>query len=187
MRRMILALPAGLLLAGCNPYMAAIGVATNTYEAARDPRSLSVQASDAEIETRINADLLASPVPGTSSLSVFCRRGVVVLTGVVPPGSQAGEAGVAIARATNGVRRVETFFVRAQPSATDDFEISTRIKASFVADSAIVADDVDVRVYAGNVVLIGVVSSDGQVQRFTDDAFSVPGVVSVHSYIQVKS
>lgn len=188
MRRISLALLAvGLVVAGCNPYMAAVGVATSTYEAANDPRSLATQASDTEIEARISGDLLASPVPGTSALSVFCRRGVVVLTGVVPRGSDAGEAGVRIARATSGVRRVETFFVRSQPSSAEDFEIATKIKAAFVTDGEIIADDVDVRVYGGNVVLIGVVSSDAQVRRFTDDAFSVSGVVSVHSYIQVES
>ena len=188
MRRLILPLLAAVpLLAGCNPYMAAIGVATQTYDAATDPRSLATQASDTEVEARINGALLESPVPGTSSLSALCRRGVVVLSGVVPPGSDAGRAAVEIARNTSGVRRVETFFVRAQPSKTTDFELASQVKAAFVADPNVVADDVDVRVYAGNVVLIGVVSSSSQKERFVDDAFAVSGVVSVHSYIQVRS
>ncbi|MFN8453048.1 MAG: BON domain-containing protein, partial [Anaerolineae bacterium] len=103
------------------------------------------------------------------------------------PGSDAGRAAVEIARNTSGVRRVETFFVRAQPSKTTDFELASQVKAAFVADPNVVADDVDVRVYAGNVVLIGVVSSSSQKERFVDDAFAVSGVVSVHSYIQVRS
>jgi osmotically-inducible protein OsmY len=187
MRRLMLPLLAAApLLAGCNPYMAAIGVATQTYDVATDPRSLATQASDTEVEAKINAALFESPVPGVSGLSVFCRMGVVVLAGVVPPGSSAGLAAVDIARHTSGVRRVETFFVRSQPSKTADFELASQIKAAFVADPSIVADDVDVRVFAGNAVLVGVVSSDQQKQRFVDDAFSVAGVVSVHSYIQVK-
>lgn len=188
MNRVMLMLLAVLpLLAACNPYMAAIGVATQTYDAATDPRSLATQASDTEVEARINAALLASPVPGTANLSALCRRGVVVLSGVVPPGSPAGRAAVEIARTTSGVRRVETFFVREQPSKTADFELASQLKAAFVADPNLVADDVDVRVYAGNAVLVGVVSSDAQKERFVDDAFAVTGVVSVRSYIQVKS
>lgn len=190
MRRLILSLllaAASPLLAACNPYMAAIGVATQTYDVATDPRSLATQASDTEVEAKINAALLESPVPGASSLTALCRRGVVVLCGVVPPGSQAGQAALQIARTTSGVRRVETFFVRDQPSKTADFELASQVKAAFVADASLVADDVDVRVYAGNVVLVGVVSSDDQKQRFVDDAFSVAGVASVHSYIQVRS
>jgi osmotically-inducible protein OsmY len=178
---------AAAALAGCNPYMAAIGVATQTYDAATDPRSLGTQASDTEIEAKISAALIESPVPGTSDLSVLCRQGVVVLAGVVPRGAPAGDTAVEIARTTSGVRRVETFFVHAQPSKTADFELASQVKAAFVGDASIVADDVDVRVFAGNVVLVGVVSSDSQRRRFVDDAFSVAGIVSVHSYIQVRS
>ncbi|HSP96658.1 MAG TPA: BON domain-containing protein [Candidatus Dormibacteraeota bacterium] len=187
MRRLILLLTVIPLLAACNPYMAAIGVATQTYDAATDPRSLATQASDTEIEAKISGSLLESPVPGTSGLSVFCRQGVVVLAGMVPLGSPAGPAAVEIARTTSGVRRVETFFVHAQPSKTADFDLASQIKTAFVGDPNIVADDVDVRVYAGNAVLVGVVTSIQQKERFVDDAFSVAGVVSVHSYIQVRS
>ena len=178
---------AAAALAGCNPYMAAIGVATQTYDAATDPRSLATQASDTEVEAKISAALLESSVPGTGSLSVFCRKGIVVLAGVVPRGAPAADAAVQIARTTSGVRRVETFFVHAQPSKTADFELASQVKTAFVGDANIVADDVDVRVFAGNVVLVGVVSSEAQTRRFVDDAFSVEGVVSVHSYIQVRS
>ena len=63
-----------------------------------------------------------------------------------------------------------------------------------VADSRSVADGfraideawgrVDIAVYAGHVVLVGVVDSRANVQKFISDASSVPGVVSVTSYIQ---
>jgi osmotically-inducible protein OsmY len=172
-------------LAGCNPYMAAVSAVSQTYEVATDERSLSTQASDTEIEADIKARLVASPVQGTGSLSVLCRRGVVVLSGVVPPGSPAGDAAVQIASARSGVRRVETFFVASEPSEASDLEISGKIKAAFIADSNVIADQVTARVYNGHVVLVGVVSSWQQAQQFVDDARSVGGVVSVRSYIQV--
>ena len=181
---MLLALTAGFPLAGCNPYMAAVGVVTQTYGVATDERSLATQASDTEIEAKINAGLLDSPVPGTAPLNVWSRRGVVVLAGVVPPGSPAGRAAVAIARATTGVKRVETFFVDLEPSKTADLEIEGKVKGAFIADPNVVGDRVSVGVYAGNVVLVGVVSDYDQAQRFVDDARAVSGVVSVHSYIQ---
>src|SRR5215475_7630267 len=68
-------------LAGCNPYVLA---AKETYEVAADPRSLVTQATDTEAEAQIKADLLASPVSGTSALDVYCRQGVVVVAGLVP-------------------------------------------------------------------------------------------------------
>ena len=74
-------------LAGCAPYALAV---KETYEVATDPRSVFTQASDTQVEVQIKAALLASPVKGTSGIDVYCRQGVVVLVGVVPPGSQAG-------------------------------------------------------------------------------------------------
>jgi osmotically-inducible protein OsmY len=174
----LLALALGVV--ACNPYVAAISVVSESYGVATDERSLSVQASDTEIEK----NLVESATPGTDSLSVFSRRGVVVLTGVVTAGSGAGRAAVRIARRTPGVKRVETFFVASQPSTVGDFELKEKIKASFVADPNITAEQVDVVVYAGHVVLIGVVANVEQSEEFVSDAISVPGVLSVRSYIQ---
>jgi osmotically-inducible protein OsmY len=47
-----------------------------------------------------------------------------------------------------------------------------------------VSGRVDIAVYAGHVVLVGVVESRVNVQKFISDARSVSGVVSVTSYIQ---
>jgi len=185
MRRPVLLLLASANLAACNPYMAAVTAVSQTYGVATDERSLSTQASDTEIEAKMKAALIESPVSGTGSLTALCRRGVVVITGVVPPGSNAGAAAVQLARQTPGVKRVETFFVATQPSEARDLEIAAKINAAFVADSNLLAEQVAVRVYAGNAVLIGVVANESQAQEFVDDAAAVTGVVSVRSYIQV--
>jgi hyperosmotically inducible protein len=182
-----LALLASTSLAGCNPYMAAVGVAAQTYAVATDDRSLSTQASDAEIVAQIKASLIESPVQGTGSLNVFCTRGVVVLAGVVPAGSPAGPAAAEIARATPGVSRVETFFVTAQPSLVNDLEIKEEIKAAFVADPSVEESQVDIGVYAGHVVLVGLVGSVETAEQFVADARSVEGVASVRSYIQLTN
>jgi osmotically-inducible protein OsmY len=87
-----------VVLAGCSPYVLAV---KETYEVATDPRSLVTQATDTQAELQIKAALLASPVRGTSGIDVYCRQGIVVLVGVVPPGSQAGQAAVSIARQTS--------------------------------------------------------------------------------------
>jgi osmotically-inducible protein OsmY len=168
-------------LAGCAPYALAV---KETYNVATDPRSVLTQATDTEAEVQIKAALVASPVRGTSGIDVYCRRGVVVLVGVVPPGSQAGQAAVAIARQTPGVSRVETYFVPSRPSWESDIAIKEQIRATLIADPALVSGRVDIAVFAGHVVLVGVVNSQASVQKFISDASSVPGVVSVTSYIQ---
>src|SRR5262245_104719 len=174
-------LPLLVALAGCAPYALAV---RETYEVATDPRSVLTQATDTQAEVQIKAALLASPVNGTSGIDVYCRQGVVVLVGVVPPGSQAGQAAVAIARQTPGVKRVETYFVPSRPSWESDIAIKERIRATLIADPALVSGRVDIAVFAGHVVLVGVVNSQASVQKFILDARSVPGVVDVTSYIQ---
>jgi hyperosmotically inducible protein len=171
-------------LESCNPYLAATTAVQETYGTATDERSLTTQATDTEIEVKIKASLTASPVQGTSGIDVFCRQGIVVLTGVVPPGSSAGQEAVRVARATPGVKRVETYFVPSRPSWTNDFEIKEKIRATMVADPTLVSSRVDIAVYAGHVVLVGVVSSREKAEQFVKDARSVSGVVALKSFIQ---
>jgi len=185
--RLALFLMLVVTLAGCNPYVAATSAITETYDATTDLRSLSTQATDTEIEVQIKAALVASPVSGTSGLDVYCRQGVVVLVGVVSEGSSAGSEAIRIARGTSGVRRVETYFVRSRPSWTSDFEIKEKIRAVMVADPDLVSGRIDIAVYAGHVVLVGVVASRAKIEQFISDARSVSGVVTVKSFIQLPA
>jgi osmotically-inducible protein OsmY len=177
----VLPLMLSVALAGCAPYALAV---KESYDVATDPRSLVTQATDTQAEVQIKAALVASPVRGTSGIDVYCRQGVVVLVGVVPQGSQADQAAVSIARQTPGVKRVETYFVSSRPSWENDIAIKEQIRATLIADPALVSGRVDIAVYAGHVVLVGVVDSRANVQKFISDASSVSGVVSVTSYIQ---
>ena len=183
--RVVILLSAIAVLAGCNPYMAAVSAVSATYGAATDERSVGVQVQDTDIEAKLKASLLQSPVPGTASISAYCRQGVVVLTGVVAPNSEAGRAAVRLARETAGVRRVETFFVPQRISESSDLELEAKVKAALVEDTSIVSGRVDIAVYNGNVLLIGVAPDDASAERFVSDAQAVPGVVSVRSYIQL--
>jgi osmotically-inducible protein OsmY len=172
-------------LAGCNPYLAATSVVHETYGVATDLRSLSTQESDTQAEIQLKAALLASPVRGTSGIDVYCRQGVMVLAGIVPPGSAAGQEAVRLARQTAGVKRVETFFVSSRPSWTSDFEIKEEIRAKLIGDPSLISGRVDIGVYGGHVMLVGVVGSEATVRQFTAIARSVSGVLSVTSFMQI--
>jgi osmotically-inducible protein OsmY len=183
--RALLLLVLAVLVAGCNPYMAAVSLARQTYNVTSDMRSISTQASDTAIEAQIKGALLVSSTPGTSGISVYCRNGVVVLAGVMPRRAPAGFAAVQIARGTSGVQRVETLYVDGQPDMTGDLALKAQIKASIVADPRLTTGQVDVGVYAGHVLLVGVVDSWQKVEDFREDVRSVSGVLSVTSFIQV--
>lgn len=169
-----------MLLGGCTT------IATQTYDVATDERSVGTQASDTDIWGKIKKELAESKVKGTGSLNVFCRNGIVVMAGVVPKGSEAGTEAVRIARGVQGVRKVETYFLPSQPSRTSDFEIGQKIHYKMVGDSDLKADQVDMAVIDGHVVLVGVVGSKAKVEKIIAIARATSGVKVVKSFIQVK-
>src|SRR5262249_60429827 len=121
-----------ILLTGCTT------VARTGYEAATDERSLATQKAETQLALTIKKNLVDADVKGTGGLDVFCRNGVVVLAGVVPQGSAAGPAAVAIARRVDGVKRVETYFIPDQESTVSDFNIKKKIKARLVVDGGLI-------------------------------------------------
>jgi len=64
-----------------------------------------------------------------------------------------------------GVKRVETYFVPSRPSWESDIAIKEEIRATLIADPALVSGRVDIAVFAGHVVLIGVVDSRANVEK----------------------
>ncbi len=182
----------GCLMAGTAIYEGAKGAGARTagttiYETARDERSFATQAGDEKIKLQIMKNLLTSDVKGTGGLDVFCSQGSVVLVGVVEEGSQAGDEAVRIARAVEGVRWVDTYFVPSRPSRASDFVIKEKTKARLIADYELVASQVDMAVYAGNVVLVGVVDRQEKIDGIIAHARAVDGVVEVRSFIQIKA
>lgn len=168
--------------------LAAVGctmIARRGYEAATDERSLATQRADSRIALAIRKNLLTSDVEGTGSLDVFCRQGVVVLAGVVESGSRAGSEAVSVARGTEGVKGVETYFLAAQPSKVSDFTIKQKINAKLIGDGELKAGQVDMAVIAGHVVLVGVVDRQEKIDRIIAHARSTDGVTAVKSFIQV--
>lgn len=177
---LLVAVSLSTLLAGCTT------VAQTGYESATDKRAFTVQASDKRIYADVKSRLLDSPVKGTGWLDLYCRNAIVVLAGVVEPGSHAGTEAVKIARAVEGVKKVETFFVPNQPSKVKDFTIKQKINAKLLADPHLLSGQVDLSVLAGHVVFIGVVANQRKADEVIAHAKSTDGVIGVKSFIQIS-
>lgn len=173
-RRLAALLLAPWLLTGC----------VTAYKAATEERSLSVFVEDNVITARIKKAFLDA-APQALALSVFCHRGRVVLAGVVAD-PRLGERAVALARAVEGVRSVETYFLPAQPAPLRDLELAARIKARLVGDLTLRVTQVDMVVVAGHAVLTGVVDGPDRVDRIVRHARAVEGVLAVKSFLQLK-
>lgn len=156
------------------------------YQAATEERPLSVFVDDEVITTKVRKAFLDAVPQALSSLSVFCHQGHVVLAGVVTD-SRVGERATAAARAVEGVKRVETYFLPNQPSALRDAEISAKIKARLIGDSVLRVSQVDMVVIAGHAVLTGVVDRQEKIDRIVRHARAVDGVVAVKSFLELKS
>jgi osmotically-inducible protein OsmY len=179
-RPVLLPLGLALLLNGC-----ITAAAWTTYEVATDERTVERQHLDTEIAITIKTRLLESPVEGTGWVEVYCRRGVVVLAGVIERGSPAAREAVAVARRVGGVQRVETYFVPARPSVLSDYAIKLKLNARLVVDWDIRLSQVSTSVLAGHVVLVGVVDSAEKARKILGHAQATGGVVAVKSFIQI--
>jgi osmotically-inducible protein OsmY len=170
----------GIALSGCTT---ALLVA---YDVATDERSIEAQASDAGIGNTIRGELLEAGLQKFHAVDVHCHRGVVLLAGVVEPGNDAGVRAVAIARRTDGVRRVQTYFLPSRASSLDDIEIGARFLSRIALDTDLRVAQVDFSVINGHVVLAGVVDGRPRIQAIVRHARAVEGVKVVKSYLQLK-
>jgi hyperosmotically inducible periplasmic protein len=173
-----------LLLTGCVG-LVATKMASTGYDVATDERSVGKQTDDTWIWAQIKKDLVQSQVSGVNTVSAYCHNGFVLLVGVVPNSSGAGPEAIRIASSVRGVRGVETYFLSSQPSPLSDLEIKQKIYFKMVADPDLKANQVDIAVIDGQVVLAGVVNSSTRAEKITAIARETGGVKVVKSFIQV--
>ncbi|MBI4591123.1 MAG: BON domain-containing protein [Candidatus Rokubacteria bacterium] len=155
------------------------------YKIVTEERPFSVLVDDETITLKIKKRFFDS-LPAALALTVFCHQGLVVLAGVVQA-PKLGERAVETARAVEGVKRVETYFVPSQPAPFGDLGISARIKAKIIGDMDLRLSQVDMAVIAGHAVLTGVVDRQEKIDRIIRHAQSVEGVVTVKSFLQLKA
>ncbi len=169
-----------MLLSGCTL------VVLGTYDVATDARAVAVQQIDGAIANTIRSELMEAGLRRFLAVDVFCHQGLVVLTGVTEPGSDAGARALTIARRQEGVRRVETYFFANRLSRLSDVGIGTRFFGRIVLDLALRQAHVDFAVINGHLVLAGVAGDQPEMEAILRHARSVGGVKVVKSYLQLK-
>jgi osmotically-inducible protein OsmY len=141
-----------------------------------------VSPADSEVQVAIREALRQDPRVQAHEVSVSVIHGVATLTGVVES-FPVKWAAADDARNTVGVNRVRDYLkVRGTPKG-DDAMIVRAVQAALAADPAFEAGDVGVRCFLGRVYLMGRVDSRYQVERATDLARRVPGVVDVKNLL----
>ena len=181
MRRLILCLFSVFVLSsltGCG----------TIYKASVDERDVGTFVDDGRIESSVRARIINDSVVKLRDMSVNSYLGTVYLVGEFDS-DQVKMRAVRLAREVDGVRRVTVvpFQKRVNPTCgtSDDLALYARIKERLVEDADVWSTQVDVKVVQCNVVILGLVKSQGDADRIVAHANAVGGVYTVQNYIRI--
>ena len=156
-----IAFASSLTLSGCAALV--VGATAVGISAATDTRSVGTQLDDQTIEVRVITALQTDDRFDDSRIQVVSFNRSVLLLGQVS-NSSLRDLASHLVRNTNGVDRVHNELkvapVISLGQISKDTYITSKIKAKFVADDKVKATDIKVVTEAGEVALMGIVSSD---------------------------
>lgn len=151
---------------------------------ANDQRDLSTQSSDKQIESKIKSELMQESPSGALNINVYSFLGRVYLVGDVD--AKYREFAEKTARSVEGVKEVTThWFPVGTSSRVTDTRIETAIDTNLLFASGVPSTQVHVDVWGGNVVLLGLMASQEDINRAMREVRGVAGVKSVTSYLSV--
>jgi len=164
--------------------------------------------TDSWITMKVHAQFIPEDVLEGSDIDVDTNAGVVTLKGTVPT-KEAHARAVALAKATDGVKRV-TDQLRVGPAegvdpaaagarageaareatgttgrAVTDGWIKSKIYSQYITEDALDDSDLDIDVTKGGVVLNGTVKSDAAKSRAESIAKATEGVKTVKNNLKV--
>ena len=169
-----------LLTTGCPP--------KTIYEAAVDERSVGDLTKDKEIEAKVKSGFADDETVDALDISVYSFYGDVYLVGQKKTEAQKKRA-IEIARKTEGVKSVTTYILQKKGEdedscgTTNSLEITAKVKAALIEDGDIWSTNMEVQTVQCNVVLLGLVGSEKEIEKSIVHAKGVEGVRSVKSFL----
>jgi osmotically-inducible protein OsmY len=183
-----LACAAGTSLAGCGPLV--LGTAGGAAVVASQERGFSGFVSDTEIRARINSLWLQHSIDMTNRIGLTVDQGRVLLTGRAADAQMRLDA-VSLAWQADGVKEViNEIQIDNGSSIVDtarDTWISTQIRSRITFDANIHSQNYSIDTVDGVVYLMGVASSQEELNNVLQHARSVPNVQRVVSYVRLLS
>jgi hyperosmotically inducible protein len=169
-----------LLTTGCPP--------KTIYEVAMDERSVGDLAKDKEIEAEGKSAFADDETVDALDISVYSFYGDVYLVGQKQTEAQKKRA-IEIYKKTEGVKSVTTYILQKKGEdedscgTTNSLEITAKVKAALIEDGDIWSTNVEVQTVQCNVVLLGLVGSEKEIEKSIVHAKGVEGVRSVKSFL----
>ncbi|EPR44326.1 transport-associated protein [Desulfovibrio sp. X2] len=178
-----------LLLAALVGGVAACGNLTPVgavYNTAVDERSYAQQSQDRGIRTSIESDYATDSDVSYFGISVFVYLNDVYLVGTYD-NAQEKDRAIQIARGTDGVRRVYTYLLPSSASScdfVDKSEVRADLNYELYGTKGVTATNIDVATPQCNVVLLGIVGSQAEIDKAIAVAKKVQGVREVKSFLR---
>lgn len=159
------------------------------YKASVDERDVGTFVDDGRIESTVRARFVQDSQVKLRDVSVNSYRGHVYLVGEFEGDAQKARA-VRLTQGVTGVGKVTVvpFAKRDDPTCGTQEELTlyTKIKASLVQDRDIWSTQVDIKVVQCNVVLLGIVARQRDVDAIVAHVNAEPGVRTVQNLIRVQ-
>jgi osmotically-inducible protein OsmY len=175
-------------MSGCIPLVVGAG-ATGAVMASQD-RGLEQGVDDNEISLEINRKLAEKDSELFKRVSTQVHGGRVVLTGFVR-NEQDSAAVSKVAWSVGGVKQVDNELQTGNPTSfsekADDSLITTKLRTTLLADSAVASINYSIKTIRGTVYLSGIAQNQAELSRVINYARGVSGVRNVVSNVQVKS
>ncbi|ACS80163.1 BON domain-containing protein [Maridesulfovibrio salexigens] len=176
----LLILIATIFSAGCS----------TAYKAALDERSLSQQTSDAKISAAIMKAYLDDDDVSVMGIEPYTFIGHVYLVGEYENYAQRSKA-IAIAKNVEGVTGTTTYLLpkKEDPTCdtTENLSILAAVKSALIGDGDIWSTNIEVKVVQCQVVLLGLVKTQAEINKSIAHAKAVEGVRKVKSYLRVSN
>ncbi len=174
-------------LGGCTSFI--LGAATAGGVAFAQERSIGAAIDDKTIQLQINAELLRYDEVLFRQVDVESIEGRVVLTGAVSTPEKRLEA-TRIAWQPNGVKEVANELQVTDKGGVGDFAkdtwITTQLRTKLLTDTEIFDINYTVETVNGTVYLLGIAKTQAELDRVTDHARNIGGVVKVVSHVRLK-
>jgi len=158
------------------------------YGTAVDERNVRTVAGDTKIKATILQKFIEDDVVKTFDIDIACYYGHVYLIGEYDVEKQKNRA-IKIAENVEGVKGVTTYLLEKKDGdpcgVTDNLAIKAKIKAKLIKDENVWSTNVDVTVVQCNVVFVGLVESDKEIEQIIAHGKSIGGVRSVKSFLKV--
>ena len=180
---MYIAIVASILLSGCAA--AVIGAAgKGAYNVASDERTVGSQGNDLNTKMAVKTALTQKQFRNISRVNVYCFNSVVYLIGEVAKNERASIEKTA--HSVSGVKDVKTkWFDPGTGSSIEDTAIETAVSGKLVFARHVSSTNISIEVYGGNVVLVGILSSQDEIDRAVKAVKETDGVKSVTDFLTV--